>query len=665
MNRRLIDLGLRLVAQAAALLVPLVFYLGANEVFHLPKGIALVVTGSVAAVLLLLRGEPLRTRALLPAALFLGSCALSLLATPLTDATVERIWELSAVVILMLVAESGVVSPTKLLGLMLTAHFLVTLYAAAQYLGLDTIQWSSFGERAVYSTAGNPDFLAAQTSLVLPIMVGIIVIRPPMGLSWVMGGCLVLAFPSLFYTRARGANISFFVSALAMAWMVNRYVFNIGVRRFLAWAGAAAVAVALFLAVLPTGRHFLSKFGELADPLKSSSVQIRLFYWHSGFLMAQEHPLTGAGAGAFHLAGTRTQGMAQAIWDRRWPRAAQVVSPHLELYAHNDYVQIFSENGPLGLGFFVWSGIALIALGLGALARLGPAMRTERWMLIGLIAAVVSFYANAMTNFPMRVATNFHSFYAIMVPALLALTAMRPFSIPLPRWRALAAIAAVGAFLLSARVVGKLVGSQYLKQGNLAMNAGYAAIAVPSLDKAGLMRPYHTDAILVHYYKGVALRNAGRYREAAEAFSRSIDVFRYFPEGFRERGIALSGVATVLMKRDRGESARMMELAASDLRTATGLNPKDEISQFHLGRVLYSLGRCPEAVPALRAAVKLSGDRIPDARYELALCLMETGHAGEAVTELELLLGANPNQPTVKAMLAKALKLAAREKRAR
>jgi tetratricopeptide (TPR) repeat protein len=299
-----------------------------------------------------------------------------------------------------------------------------------------------------------------------------------------------------------------------------------------------------------------------------------------------------------------------------------------------------------------------VALGLAALSRLGPAMRTERWMLIGLVAAAVSFYANSMTNFPMRVATNFHSFYSVIVPALLALTAMRPFSIPVPRARVLAVFVAVGAFLLSARVVGKLVGSQYLKQGNLAMNAGYPAPAVDSLHKAGLMRPYHTDAILVHYYAGVALRNAGRYGEAADAFSRSIGVFRYFPEGFRERGIALSGVAMVLQKGQPREAKRVMQEAAVDLKTAIGLNPKDETSQFHLGRVLYSLGRCPEAIPALQAAVKLSGDRIPDARYELALCLMETGRSGEAVAELEALLRANPNQPPVRTALAKAKRMA-------
>jgi tetratricopeptide (TPR) repeat protein len=284
-------------------------------------------------------------------------------------------------------------------------------------------------------------------------------------------------------------------------------------------------------------------------------------------------------------------------------------------------------------------------------------MRTGRWMLIGLIAAVVSFYANAMTNFPMRVATNFHSFYAVMVPALLAMTAMTPFVIPVPRWRSIAVVAALLAFMISARVVGKLVGSQYLKQGNREM-ARNPAFALDSLDKAGRMRPYHTDAILVYYYAGVALRNAGKYTEAADAFTRSIEVFRYFPEGFRERGISLSAAGLVMQKGRPREARQAMELAAVDLSTAAGLNPKDETTQFHLGRVQYSLGRYPEAVEALRVAVALSGDRNPDARYILALALMETGRPLEAVTELEALLRANPSQPVVKSTLGKAKRLA-------
>ena len=88
-ERSLVDRLIGLVVLAAAFTVPLVFMLGANEAFQVPKSATLESFGAVAAFLLVLRRKPLEARSLGPGLLFLAAMLPSLLETPLLEASVD------------------------------------------------------------------------------------------------------------------------------------------------------------------------------------------------------------------------------------------------------------------------------------------------------------------------------------------------------------------------------------------------------------------------------------------------------------------------------------------------------------------------------------------------------------------------------------------------
>lgn len=758
----LLDRLLRLVVLAAAGLIPVVFYLKSYEVFNDTKSWTLRAFGMLAGVLLLARREPIRTKGLPGALALLAAGALSMQHTPLLQASLERMSEFLSFAILMIAAETGAVSIRRLLAAALWAFGLVMAYATAQYFQYDVIGWTQFGPGRVYATMGNPDFLAAHSSILVPVMAGLLgatiaagrsgrlapapatpppdwttlagpaalqalrtlliflgpacgaaamavsiftVFHPLLeapdkhfnlillgvaGAGFFIAGfmfrpglrdarnllvlLLVITVPSLIYTAARGAFLGFAAAVPVFALLGAKTVWGDELRwgeffrRVWKWFLVAVVALAGLTWALPTGRHMLERIGEFRDPVKSSSMQIRLFYWYSGWLMGRGEPTApdrhgihlpvGAGIGAFHLAGQRTQGRAQEIWNVKWPRAAEIVSPHLELYAHNDYVHLFAEIGPIGLGVYLWIMVSLLAGGLRALRRTGD-HSPDRWLLIGLLSATVSWYVNSLFNFPLKVVQNAHVFFAVIVPALLSLIPFRTIAIPVAVPRTAVALIAVVVIWRGAAGGVRTMASHYLKYGHQVTQQGGAEAALQKFSLAGRIASVHTDGILIHYYRGKANQAAGNLEEADLDFSRALAIFVNFPEGYQARAIVrfdrarqllaagtpvagLAGARTddaAARTRASQDATGWLTRAADDLEASRFLNPKDPLTWLYTGFVKRSLGDPAAAVAAFRLAIRFATsagqERMPEAYFFIAQAELERNRPADARAALD------------------------------
>lgn len=809
---RLLDRLLRLVVMTAAALIPVVFYLKSYEVFNDTKSWTLRAFGMLAGVLLLARGEPIRTKGLPGALALLGAGALSMQHTPLLQASLERMSEFLSFAILMIAAETGALSIRRLLACALWSYALVMTYATAQYFHLDVIGWTEFGPGRVYATMGNPDFLAAHSSIIVPVMAGllgaviaadpersggasttkkgamifgaatgfiigvwltilglimmlhdinvtslmilgggglalfasarlftigtgttedflqiltsllrtILIYLGPVcgfaavcvavftvfhplteapdkhfnllllgvaGLAFFIAGfmftvrlrdarnllvlLLVITVPSLIYTAARGSLLGFLAAVPVFALLGAKTVWGdaLGwgsfVRRIWKWFIVVALALAGLTYALPTGRHLIERIQEFSDPVKSSSMQIRLFYWYSGWLMGRGEPTApdrqgvhwpvGAGIGAFHLAGQRTQGRAQEIWNVKWPQAAEIVSPHLELYAHNDYVHLFAEIGPIGLGIYLWIAVTLLAGGLAGLRRTAE-HSPDRWLLIGLLSATVSWYVNSLFNFPLKVVQNAHLFFAVIVPALLSLCpfAVRVIPVRVPGF----AVILLGAFVTWRAAAGgiRTMASHYLKFGHQLTQQGGAEVALPMFSRAGKIASVHTDGILIHYYRGKANQAAGRLEEAELDFSRALAIFVNFPEGYQARAMVRYAKAVQLLtgaapspgmfagaptdtgaatERARQDAAGWLTRAGEDLEASRFLNPKDPTTWYYIGLTRRIAGDAAGVITAFRNVVKFSENHIPDAFYYIALAEVDRHRLADARAALE------------------------------
>jgi len=656
-SRRLIDLGLRLAVLTAAFLIPLVFYLDAYEVFELAKSMALKIFGMGAVLLLLLRREPVRARSIPVALLFLGMCLLSMMRTPLPVASLERIWELACFVTLLWAFESCAIPKGALLSMMFASWSLVTFYGLLQYCGVDWIQWTSFGEKRVYATMGNPDFLAAQSSFLIPIMGSLLFAtwgRRTLASALIVL-CLLLALPSMLYAQARGALIGFVTGLYAVIWLADRYILRHSLGQTIRRMAILTAVLATILYAAPPGRHLVDRFIQIArDPVRAADLQIRLFYWYSGFLMGRSAPLTGSGIGAFHLSGAGAQATAQDIWNRVWPRAAESVSPHLELYAHNDYVHLFAEIGPIGLGLYLWAMVALLIAGLSAVGRMPPERQFDRWLGIGLLSAAFSFYVNSLMNFPLKVVPNAHLMFCCVAAILLPLTALKPRLLPLPKSPVVAACVLLAVLWLSERAGAKLVATSYLKFGHRILLANQPREALSLLDRARRLRPVHTDAILINYYSGKAKQGLEDYQGAADDYSKAIAVFPDFPEGHQARGLAGMAIASKVQPKDEALATKIMDLAVKDLESSAWLNSKEPVTWFYLGSARRIQRRPADSVEPFLKCIRYDPEmRIPDARFGLAQSLADLRRPAEARKWLEELLARNPTFPGGRALLSK------------
>ncbi len=182
----------RLLLCAGLFMVPLTFWLPAHEVFEQPKTVVfLVYTLALAAASLPLLPRPLprRKRAWLWPALGLAlAVGLSILngwrllpADPwISLEHAAPLWACAFTALVLVVEDDTVFS--RALWCMAVTACLVAFYGLIQFLDqtlgrslgipLDLVRWTSFGVTRIYSTMGNPDYMAALFSMLIPLFAG-------------------------------------------------------------------------------------------------------------------------------------------------------------------------------------------------------------------------------------------------------------------------------------------------------------------------------------------------------------------------------------------------------------------------------------------------------------------------------------------------------------
>ena len=111
-----------------------------------------------------------------------------------------------------------------------------------------------------------------------------------------------------------------------------------------------------------------TRMAEIANP----SVFIRLFMYGKTIPLVLDHPLLGTGPGTFIYAFTQYRPVQRiGLWN----------------YAHNDYLQIASEMGLIGLGAFLF--LVITALTKGFKARKSTS-NFNKAIILGALAGILS-----------------------------------------------------------------------------------------------------------------------------------------------------------------------------------------------------------------------------------------------------------------------------------
>jgi hypothetical protein len=362
--------------EGGLLLLPLLCWPGLDHPFSTPKIWLLAALDlALAARLVLHRAK--RPYVAWPWLLFPAALAISALAAPYVS--------LGALLLAVLplplcwAASQGLLDTSRVMRSIRLGSALESAIAVLQYVSLDPLRWLGWQPEAfpgsrmrVYGTLGNPDFVAAWLCATLPL--------------WLAG--------------PRRKTVLWPAVALQLA-----AIFCTGSRVFVLALPAAAVVLLLrparlgkaSLVALPVAAALL--WLSPARPL-DVTVRGRLYYARVAVSHCTEIPPAGFGPGAFPLkfAVWQVERLAQRNEEAKFAGAVD--------HAHNDYLELLIDYGPLGLAAFLalcgwlvhaawrrpgnpaaWGSLAAL---LAIAAVDFPLHRPAEWVLFWLLLGVLT-----------------------------------------------------------------------------------------------------------------------------------------------------------------------------------------------------------------------------------------------------------------------------------
>lgn len=189
--------------------------------------------------------------------------------------------------------------------------------------------------------------------------------------------CALLGTFSIFYSHAR-----------AVWFALGTALFVVGAlrsRRALLWVAIAALLGTA--GAYASSEAVRGKFHTLIE-WNYKSNQDRAFAWRHTLEMVRDHPLTGIGYGNFTRA-------THDYFDKERPNFA------FRCHAHNNYLHLLAEIGPLGLAAFLWFWWVLLRSGWRVYRRLPEADDDfERPFVRGALGSFAGMLVGSTTQDP-------------------------------------------------------------------------------------------------------------------------------------------------------------------------------------------------------------------------------------------------------------------------
>ncbi|HMB01923.1 MAG TPA: O-antigen ligase family protein, partial [Spirochaetota bacterium] len=413
----------------------------------------------------------------------------------------------------------------KILYFIFVSHAIVVIYGLFQLMGVDFIKWVSFGEHRVYSTMGNPDYMSAQFTLIIPLII-MMLLSPFSKIPKFLTALLGVGMAFLIITaQGRGAWLGFIGSVFYMLALLGFVYGKNFFYKYKYFLTGGAVLIIVF-AIIFSGP--IKKRIKHGLNITSDSVAVRLFYWESALQMAVHNPFLGAGIGGFSLNTAYYQREVLDRWQEKMPAMADKVRPHVELYTHNDFLQTLSETGFLGLGVFLWLIASVFIMNF----QKGRAEKDTfiKNLFLGITGVIVAYIINALLNFPWRV-----TFTLILLWTIFGI-----YSVTEPKKRINVKFAPdkkLTAVILAAALFLFTIPELFSFRANLLVKSGQDAFSAKQYEKARGMfttalssNPRGTDTIELLLYAGNAYHALNDIEQATGYYNRGLAMFPHFIE---------------------------------------------------------------------------------------------------------------------------------------
>jgi tetratricopeptide (TPR) repeat protein/O-antigen ligase len=598
------------------LALPLFHIPGQTDLYGIPKWALLATLSSLALGVWLadrISGGFLRVRIdMLTASIlcFLGVSAVSWLVTPYRYDGARWLIRLLFLTILYFATRSlfSTFRDQKrlliwaMVGLGTTSLIGVLQYTGALSVAWRDMPWEAELGRRVYSTIGNPNFLAAYQLVVLPAAIAILLFSSSVVEALAAGAVVAVGYACLLFTNSWGGWSGFLASVIYLGAALKRRAVPVHWQRAL---------VVLLVCLAITAPFFLTK--RTAALGHGTGMVARLLLWRSAFDMIRERPLTGFGPSNYFVY-SRSYIRDRALdprYDTIWINNPEFLDRNPGR-VHSEYLNMLVDSG-------IWG---LLALGFVALAffwslrtRLAMESRSEEKALaIGIGAGVLAMLVHAIVDFPLHMAAAGGLTFLVLG---LGAAPLGPggLTFRLPAWcrRPLAAATVLAAIALSLWAWRPVIADRYCARGTRLKAEGDFSAATVAFERSAHL---HVVSPEVFFLLGDSYYQEGLIEKALEAYRKAQEL-----QPFHQR--THYGLGSFY------EELGDTEKAIEHYQTALSLEPRFSLAASRLAQLLSRNGRTSDGLELLHRTLELRPDD-PGLINTLGIVLAETGEWDEA-----------------------------------
>lgn len=483
-------------------------------------------------------------------------------------------------------------STQKIIKIAVVTAFLISLYAILEHFGIDKKFWLQDVQSRVFSTLGQPNWLAAY--LIPNIFLALYLAHTNKnGMSLFSHVIFTTLFIALLFTKSRSGIIGFGLSFITY-WLVLARQFSFEKIKSNLYVYTAIAIAAIVIVGTPFNRPLArlitptppvttapSPTGTALETGGTESGDIRKIVWTGAIELVKKYPLLGTGPETFAYT---------YYWVR--PVAHNMTSEWDFLYnkAHNEYLNIAATTGILGLLSYLAFHLSIFISSLALIPKTKKISQNNDDCLRHLYPVVGA----SIIGFSV---TNFFGFSVIPVYLMMILIAALPLTIGHASPKQLSGTPYTIYFVIPIVLLYPaylFLADMSFTKGKRFFDAGQIASALPLLKKASVSRPSEG---LYHATLGEAYASAGQKDLALKEVDATRNLNPYHLNFYKSRAKTYLTLASVDPSYHNG--------AATELEKARQLAPTDPKLAYNLGLVYTRLDKPDLAIKQIQDAINL------------------------------------------------------------
>lgn len=300
----------------------------------------------------------------------------------------------------------------RLLNVLIIVSTISAFIGILQFFGLDYEHGIKFSipkklpdKTAIYSTYGNPNFMSSFLIAVVPVaLINLWYYFDDIKKRYKYSIAVFILILCILISRTKGAWLGLFVSIIVLLILIvrNRSLMpSRDLKKYLKFSAVVIAVLAIVTAgitlMLPVGSNPI--IAELSPITRSHlTIKGRELMWGTTFNMIKDNPIIGIGVNTFRLNYQHYQGAFLKENPEYIPYLGSAESPH------NQYLEIASEQGIIGLLLFLWINIIFFKEGFRIIHS--ESAVKEKALTIGIMSGASAILIHALVEFPLNLVPN-------------------------------------------------------------------------------------------------------------------------------------------------------------------------------------------------------------------------------------------------------------------